>query len=97
MIGTYALALLNVVFWGFFTLKGVEILERVSAQRVPGYPTAEQIAYYLGLPAIVFVGAVVATFLRVRGPVRHSIWPVIVLIGLLLVAFPYLLSYGGGV
>ena len=74
-------AFIAIVIWLLLLYTGFQGIERVVAQHVQGYPSAGQIRIYVLFPAIV---AVAVTF----GVVQ---------VFSLLMMFPFLLLYTGGV
>lgn len=80
--------------WSLWLLVGISLVHGVRLQRAPGYPSAAQLAYFVGLPAtglLIGLGLLAISF-KFKGCLT-SVWA-----GLLIVAaVPFLFFLGGGV
>jgi hypothetical protein len=101
MIGTYALAVIDVAVWGLFTLFGLSAMANVGSRHLPGYPSAGQTGYYVAMPAaLVTLTAVLTAWLfHKRGRLsERDVWlgrgSLVAILALLL---PYVFFYTGGI
>ncbi|HWA01344.1 MAG TPA: hypothetical protein VG841_13620 [Caulobacterales bacterium] len=52
-----ALGLLNGAAWGLLLLVGFQLIAGIAAQRAAGYPSPDQIAYFIGLPVLMLAAS----------------------------------------
>ncbi len=80
--------------WAFFVFVGLTEMASVRERHIPDCPSAEQIEYYVGVPAIACLLGLIGAAFSLR---RKS--PATLVIGFLLGAalFPFVLMYSGGV
>jgi len=86
---------LNFLVWGGLVLLGIDMLRGVSDQHVPGYPNSGQISYYVRAPVVMVVftlGTYVFSLMR-----RPSRLPLAIEVLALLLFFPYVVRYSGGI
>ncbi len=100
MIALCVLGRLNLIVWGGLTLLGLDGMQSVREQHIPGYPASGQIAYYVLAPALLTTAAIVIpllgrSFKDPTGDIR-GMGKFFLLMSLLLL-LPYLLLYSGGV
>jgi len=98
MLWIRILGLVNLVVWAFWVWTGVGLSRGVVDQHVPGYPSAEQIEYYIGIPALmiaVCLGFVALTFFG-KGRLTSNT-AAVVLVAALFAVLPFMFFYGGGV
>jgi len=95
MKGMHVFAALNSVVWGGLVLLGFSLMRGVTDQHVPGYPNSGQIGYYVRMPVVMSVftlGLYLLSFVR-RMPCLFLVIEVLAL----LLFFPYMLAYTGGI
>jgi len=91
---TYALMAINVALWGYFVWSGLDGIDAVRTQHVPGYPNPDQIKFYLGIPLLMVAMALALPIL-----LRRTRWAGVgttVLIGTLILLIPFGFFYTGG-
>jgi hypothetical protein len=96
MRGTHIIALIAATLWVFALYAGLNGLDLVRAQHIPGWPSAGQIRYYVYIPAALLLLMVSAWGIAVLW--RSIKVPVVIFILLTLLVLPvYLLAYTGGI
>jgi hypothetical protein len=97
----YVLQALNLAAWGLLTASGWSLLHDLKERHIDGRPSAEQITYYLAIPALftsVAAAIALATLVGGRSPKsRIAIWGRRVLLLNLLFLLPFAFFYTGGV
>ena len=95
MKGTHILGLVTTTLWALILLMGLGGTHGVRSQNVPGFPSPDQMRYYLYLPAALLALVVAAWAFAAHW--RPFKGPAIVLITMVLLAVPgYLFFYTGG-
>ena len=56
-------AIVGCIVWALITLMGLDLASGVVAQRVPGYPSAEQLESYVYFPALMTCAALALVLL----------------------------------
>ena len=89
------LMVLNAFVWGSLSWMGWDGIKSIESQHVTGYPNTGQIGYYLASPLIMLsVSLLPMAFLsQTKWLAAANLWGALTLI----LVFPYLLPYGGGV
>jgi hypothetical protein len=98
-IAPIILGALSLLIWGLLLLAGLTGISSIRQQRVAGYPNAEQISYYVGVPTVICIVAVAGLIWRLRAPnvvVRFRWVGTLVLTLSLIALLPFLFLYGGG-
>jgi hypothetical protein len=82
--------------WAYMLWTGVDLLNGVAAQHVPGYPAPGQIQFLVGVPTVICTIVLTLTLLS---NVTDRFWRFSHLVSALslFALFPYLFVYGGGV
>jgi hypothetical protein len=95
MKGTHILGLVTAILWALILLMGLGGIDGVRSQHAPGFPSADQVHYYVYFPAALLALVVATwTFAAYWRPFKA---PAVVLIALALLALPgYLFFYTGG-
>ena len=96
MKGTHILSLIAASLWALLILTGIQGVNAVLSQQVPGWPSPGQIHYYVYIPAIMFALIVSGWALIIRWR-RLKVFTVTFIVLALLVLPVYLLAYTGGV
>lgn len=95
MGGPRLVLLISASLWGALALMGWDGIRSIADQQVAGYPNAGQIRYYLHMPLAAFALSAALlglTWLRRWGGALSAIGALLILL-----IFPYLLPYTGGV
>lgn len=93
---THALAATAVVLWSLISIVGFAGIDGVRSQNVPGYPSQDQLRYYIYLPTSVLALVLLAWVASLRYR-RLKALTVLVAVVALLCLPGYLLYYTGGV
>lgn len=87
--------LLSIILWGYLVVSGIAGHQLIAGQNVNDFPSDAQRNYYVIIPLSVFVFCVFI-FIFVRG-VRWSSVRLASAVFSLLLLFPYIIFYRGGV
>jgi glucan phosphoethanolaminetransferase (alkaline phosphatase superfamily) len=91
-VANLTLGLLTVLIWSSFSASGLSMMQEA---RIAGRPFESHMSYYVDFPVLMLVSALVACGLALF--TRLRIVALIAQVTLLIVAFPFLLAYTGGV
>ena len=82
--------------WTMMLLIGVSLIQGVTSQNVPGYPSSGQIEFYLLYPALA-IAVLVACAWLFKGISRRPSLLAFLSGAALLAVLPYVMFFGGGV
>lgn len=88
------ISILSAVAWSVFLYIGVDLCNGVAERKVPGYPSTGKLEYYVYFPAAMLTLSVCLTIFVNRTPKPAFFF---ICLSQLLLMFPFLVRYGGGV
>ena len=96
---SHVAAVVGCIVWALITLMGLDLTSGVVAQHVAGYPSAEQLRYYVYFPALMTCVALalvlLMSFRRVPSAIKTIAAAATVLVWLTIPFF--MLPYTGGI